>query len=67
MIKIQRSNKIYYRDVIRKENAYTMPITEHIFIVKLFGIVIYKNVTIDDVNSKNYFEVNGEDETKIGF
>jgi hypothetical protein len=65
-ISVERTNDTVYRDIIRKQSAYTMPKETHTLTVRILGIVIYRNTDSYDVNSKVHFE-DGETVNRVGF
>ena len=51
MIKIIETQDITYRDVIFKDNVYSMPLEKHTYSCYVLGIRVYYRVINSDINS----------------
>jgi hypothetical protein len=55
-ISVERTNDTVYRDIIRKQSAYTMPKETHTLTVRVLGIAVYRTKDSYDVDSAVHFE-----------
>jgi len=65
-ISVERTNNTVYRDIMRNQNAYTMPLETHTLTVRVLGIPVYRTKDSYDVNSKTHFE-DTDNSKPVGF